>query len=136
MTKRVQGIGGIFFKAQNPKQLQDWYDTHLGISPLAHSPWGEDDSSPLFEWRDKDDPNRKCYTVYGIFPHTTTYFEPSASPFMFNFRVDDLDALLDQLREEGIQIQGEIQTFPFGRFARIIDPEGNPVELWEPAEGF
>ena len=134
--KRVQGIGGIFFKAQEPQKLQDWYDKHLGVSPLPHSPWGEDDTAPLFEWRDKDDPNRKCYTVFGLFPADTDYFEPGASPYMFNFRVDDLDALLEALNQEGVKLQGEIKSYPFGRFARIADPEGNQIELWEPAEGF
>ena len=134
--KRVQGIGGIFFKTQNPRQLQDWYDKHLGISPLPHSPWGKDDSAPLFEWRDKDDPSRTCYTVVGLFPQDTTYFDPGAAPFMVNFRVDDLDAVLEALRKEGVQIQGEIQTYAYGRFARIADPEGHQIELWEPAEGF
>jgi predicted enzyme related to lactoylglutathione lyase len=134
--KRIQGIGGIFFKAQNPEQLQDWYDKHLGISPLPHSPWGADDPASLFEWRDKDDESRKCYTVFAPFPNDTDYFEPGKSSFMFNFRVDDLDALLETLGEEGIQLHGEIKQYSYGRFARIIDPEGNPVELWEPAEGF
>jgi predicted enzyme related to lactoylglutathione lyase len=134
--KRVQGIGGIFFKAQDPKQLQDWYGRHLGITPLSHSPWGEDDDASLFEWRDKDDPDRKCYTVFAPFPEDTDYFDPSPSPFMVNFRVDDLDGLLAELAKEGIEIQGEIRSYNFGRFARINDLEGNPVELWEPAEGF
>lgn len=134
--KRVQGIGGIFFKAQDPGQLQAWYDKHLGIGPLAHSPWGADDPASLFEWRDSDDPQRKCYTVFGLFPADTDYFKPGTQPYMVNFRVDDLDAVLTQLREEGIQQHGEIRSFDYGRFARIIDPEGNPIELWQPAPGF
>jgi predicted enzyme related to lactoylglutathione lyase len=134
--KRVQGIGGIFFKAKDPTRLNEWYAKHLGISPLAHSPWGEEDTAPLFEWRDTDDAERKCYTVFGVFPDDTNYFDPGKAPFMFNFRVDDLDAVLDALREEGVQIIGEIKAYDYGRFARIIDLEGNPVELWEPAEGF
>lgn len=134
--KRVQGIGGLFFKAQDPDKLQAWYDQHLGIGRLPHSPWGEDDPASLLEWRDKDDPNRTCFTVFGLFPADTDYFEPGDKPYMFNFRVDDLDAVLAQLREEGVQLHGEIRTLSFGRFARIIDPEGNPIELWEPATGF
>lgn len=134
--KRVTGIGGIFFKAKNPKELQNWYDKHLNISPLPDSPWGKDDSSPLFEWRDKNNPDRKCYTVFGVFSGDTEYFEPGAAPFMFNFRVEDLDSVLKELAEEGIQIIGDIGVFEFGRFARISDPEGNQIELWEPAEGF
>ena len=134
--KRVTGIGGLFFKAHDPKELQDWYGKHLGINPLSHSPWGEDDDASLFEWRDKDDPNRKCYTVFAPFPEDTDYFDPSPSPFMVNFRVEDLDALLAELEQEGVPVQGEIRSYSYGRFARINDLEGNPVELWEPADGF
>ena len=134
--KRVTGIGGIFFKARSPDSLNKWYAEHLGIRPLPHSPWGADDDSPLFEWRDKDDPDRTCYTVYGIFPANTDYFDPSPSPFMFNFRVDDLDALLAQLRAEGVTVEDKIRAYEYGRFARIADPEGNRIELWEPAQGF
>lgn len=134
--KRVQGIGGIFFKAHDPDKLQAWYDKHLGIGPLAYSPWGENDPASLIEWRDKEDPSRICFTVFGLFPSDTDYFQPGTQPYMLNFRVDDLDELLVLLEQEGIQVQGEIVTLPFGRFARIIDPEGNPIELWEPAQGF
>ena len=134
--KRVQGIGGIFFKAHNPEKLQDWYDKHLGIGRLPHSPWGEDDPASLFEWRDKDDSSRTCFTVFGLFPMDTDYFEPSPQPFMFNFRVDNLDDVLEQLGKEGITPKGGIRTMPFGRFAHIIDPEGNLIELWEPAQSF
>ncbi|MCB9452466.1 MAG: VOC family protein [Anaerolineaceae bacterium] len=136
MKKRVTGFGGIFFKSKNPQELQAWYDKHLNISPLPHSPWGGEDSVPLFEWRDLENPERKAYSVFGIFPEDTGYFAPSAAPFMFNFRVDDLDKVLADLAKEGIQQQGDIQGLPFGRFARISDPEGNQIELWEPAEGF
>ena len=133
MKKRVTGVGGIFFKAKDAKALTDWYDKHLHISPLPHSPWGEDDDAPLFEWRDKDDPERKCYTVFAAFPEATNEFE---SDFMFNFRVDDLDSVLAQLAEEGIHIEGEIREYPYGRFAYIRDPEGNRIDLWQPAKGF
>jgi predicted enzyme related to lactoylglutathione lyase len=135
MKKRVTGIGGIFFKAKDPKQLQAWYDEHLNISPLPHSPWGKDDTSPLFEWRDLDNPDRKSYTVFGVFSEDSEYFE-STSSFMFNFRVKDLDAVLKELAKEDIQQEGEIRDYEYGRFAHISDPEGNLIELWEPAEGF
>ena len=134
--KRVTGIGGLFFKAKDPARLQDWYKEHLGISPLPHSPWGEDDDSPLFEYRALDDPQKICYAVYGIFPDDTDYFEPGKQSFMFNFRVENLNALLVLLNEEGITIVGEVREYPFGRFAKIVDPEGNTIELWEPGEGF
>ena len=134
--KRVQGIGGIFFKALDPATLQQWYSDHLGISPLTHSPWGADDPASLLEWRDKDDPDRKCYTVFSPFSADTEDFGPNDSPFMFNFRVDDLDGVLAHLKQQGVEIHGDIREYPYGRFARISDPEGNPIELWEPAEGF
>lgn len=134
--KRVQGIGGIFIKGKNPKALEAWYSEHLGISPQSHSPWGEDDEAALLEWRDKDDPERKCYTVFSVFPEDTDYFEPSDAPYMLNFRVDDLDALLAELRQANVTIHGDIRTYPYGRFIKISDPEGTTIELWEPAEGF
>ena len=136
MAKRVTGIGGIFFKAKDPKALQAWYDKHLDISPLPHSPWGEDDDAPLFEWRDKDNPEQKRYSVFGIFPDDTDYFEPSEGAFMFNFLVEDLDTVLAELAEEGIEQQSKIHELPFGRFTRILDPEGNSIELFEPKAGF
>ena len=132
--KRVTGIGGLFFKSKNPGKLQEWYGKHLGIKPLPHSPWGDGDSAPLFEYRDKDDPARVCYAVFGLFEHDTDYFGPS--PFMFNFRVNDLDALLETLRQEGVHVAEEIRDYPYGRFVKITDPEGNMIELWEPAEGY
>lgn len=136
MKKRVTGIGGIFFRSKDPSKLQAWYDKHLNISPLPHSPWGSGDDASLFEWRDLENPEKKAYSVFGIFPEDTDYFAPSSASFMFNFRVDDLDAVLAELAEEGIQQQGDVQELPFGRFARISDPEGHQIELWEPAEGF
>jgi uncharacterized glyoxalase superfamily protein PhnB len=130
----VKGVGGLFFRAKDPAKLLEWYDKNLGIGPSKESPWGEDDTAPLLEWRDKDNADRKCYTVFSIFPQSSDYM--GKSPFMFNFRVDDLDAALRDLRAVGVSVVGEIQSFDYGRFAHITDPEGNPIELWEPAEGF
>ena len=93
--KRVTGLGGVFFKAQKPKELQKWYETHLGIEL-------DSDGFITFKWREKDTPNQIGHTVWGPFQGDTQYFEPSKAPFMFNFRVDDLDALLDELRKEGV----------------------------------
>ena len=136
MKKYIQGIGGMFYKAKDPKALHDWYDKYLGISPLPHSPWGEGDDAALFEWRDKDNPDQMCYSVFSFMDEKSDYMEPSPKPFMMNFRVTDLDALLAELKAEGIERVGEIQEFPFGRFAKVLDPEGNPIEFWQPAEGF
>lgn len=134
--KRVTGIGGIFFRAKDPNALNAWYAKHLGITRLPHSPWGADDESPLFEWRDRDDPEKLAYTVFGVFDDDTEYFGPDRPAYMFNFRVDDLDMLLEQLRKEGVEVVSDIREYSYGRFAQIVDLEGNRVELWEPAEGF
>jgi len=123
--KRVTGIGGIFFKAKDPSALGAWYKDHLG---LAVGP----DGSANFEWREKDQPEATGMTVWSPFKEDTKYFEPSRSPFMINYRVDDLDALLAALRAEGVWIDEKREDAPYGRFAWIMDPEGNRIELWEP----
>ena len=121
---RVTGIGGIFFKAKDPEKLYGWYEQHLGIK--------RGDSGVIFPWRDTENPDQEGMTVWAIFPHDTGYFQPSTSPFMLNYRVDDLDAVLDALRAEGVTIDPKREDHDYGRFAWIIDPEGNKIELWEP----
>jgi len=122
--KRVTGIGGIFFKATDPKSLKEWYRDHLGIDA--------GDYGATFEWRDKDDPSQEGQTAWSLFPHDTKYFDPSTSSFMINYRVADLDELLDVLRAEGVAVD-RVESSPYGNFAWISDPEGNRIELWEPA---
>ena len=124
--RRVTGVGGIFFKSEDPEQLYQWYEQHLGIRR------GPDGTSAAFEWRETDDAGRKGMTVWSIFPRNTKYFDPSGSPFMINYRVDDLDALLDALKAEGVQIDPHREDYEYGRFAWIMDPDGNRIELWEP----
>ena len=126
--KRVTGIGGIFFKCKDPKKLQAWYEKHLGL---------ESDSQGyiLFKWLERDEPHRKAHTVWGPFPEDTDYFEPSKASFMINYRVENLDALLEQLRAEGVEVSDK--TFDDkinGKFGFIMDPEGNRIQLWEPSE--
>jgi lactoylglutathione lyase len=123
---RVTGIGGIFFKAQDQQKLQSWYSEHLGIE-------SEGESGHTFSWREHDAPDKTGMTVWSIFPGDTKYFDPGISSFMINYRVEDLPALMEQLRREGVTVDSEIQEFPYGRFAWISDPEGNRIELWEPA---
>lgn len=123
--KRVSGIGGIFFKSDDSKKLYQWYEKHLGITP---SP---DGSGVMFEWRDAEDPEKKGMTIWSIFPRESKYFGPGPSPFMINYRVDDLDGLLKVLNEEGVTIDRR-EDHEYGRFAWIIDPDGNRVELWQP----
>lgn len=123
--KRVTGIGGIFFKAENPEALGAWYREHLGIEPTP-------DGAVLFEWREKEKPSEIGITVWSPFPRDTTYFAPSKAPFMINYRVEDLDAVLAALAAEGVEIDEKREASEFGRFAWLMDPEGNRVELWEP----
>ncbi|HLG97781.1 MAG TPA: VOC family protein [Bryobacteraceae bacterium] len=124
--KRVTGIGGIFFKANNPKLMNEWYGKHLGLQP-------ESDGAPvLLVWRELDHPDQIGRTVWAVFDKDTKYFEPSSAPFMINYRVDNLDRLLENLRAEGVQIDPKREDSEYGRFAWITDPEGNRIELWEP----
>jgi predicted enzyme related to lactoylglutathione lyase len=124
--KRVTGIGGIFFKADNPEKLYQWYEKHLGITRAA------DGSGATFEWRDAQDVEQKGMTIWSIFPRDTKYLGSSNSAFMINYRVDDLDALLKTLQKEGVDIDPHREDYEYGRFAWITDPEGRRIELWEP----
>jgi predicted enzyme related to lactoylglutathione lyase len=126
--ERVTGIGGIFFKAQDPEKLQAWYQQNLGIAPSA-------DGTPIFEWRERENPDALASTVWAPFPADTNYFEPSTAPFMFNYRVRNLDAMLAQLRAAGATVDEKMHVMEFGRFGWAMDPEGNRFELWEPAPG-
>jgi predicted enzyme related to lactoylglutathione lyase len=124
--KRVTGIGGIFFKAGDPEKLYQWYEKHLGIQRSSGG------APAMFEWRDRDDPEKTGTTVWSIFPRDTKYFNPSTSGFMINYRVDDLDTLLAAMAKEGVTIDPHREDGEYGRFAWIVDPEGNRIELWEP----
>jgi len=119
---RVTGIGGLFFKAQDPAGLRDWYKKHLGLNT--------DQYGCTFWWKDKY--GNDATTQWSPFSGDTTYFEPSEKQYMQNFRVHNLDNLLASLKEEGVTIVGEPQVFEYGKFGWILDPEGNKIELWEP----
>jgi len=123
--KRVTGIGGIFFKSKDPDSLKRWYGQHLGIPADEHG--------HTFQWREESDPEQVGFTVWSPFPHDTKYFDPGTAPFMINYRVDDLDGLLAALREEGVTVEDRIESYDYGRFAWVTDPEGNRIELWEPS---
>ena len=122
-TERVTGIGGVFFKARDPKKMAAWYRDHLGIQ----SQGGYAD----FVWRDKDHPDRMGHTAWALFPTNTSYFGSSTAPMMINYRVANLERLLAQLRREGVAVE-KVEDQDYGRFAWITDPEGNRIELWEP----
>ncbi|MEO5929069.1 MAG: VOC family protein [Candidatus Kapaibacterium sp.] len=125
--KRVTGIGGIFFKSDDPEKLRSWYQQHLGLDA--------DEFGAVFEWRYPDNPMKAGSTVWNPFPATTEYFNPSTQPFMINYRVENLEWLLEQLQKEGVAWDGRIEDHEYGRFAWVMDPEGNRLELWEPPFG-
>jgi len=122
--KRVTGIGGIFFKCKDPKKMKEWYKTHLGLNT--------NDYGATFEWGEGTDA-KKGSTTWSPFAETTKYFEPSANNFMINYRVADLEALVEELKKEGVTIVDKIESYDYGKFVHILDLEGNKVELWEPA---
>ena len=126
--KRVTGIGGIFFKARDPKALQAWYRRHLGIDVQD---WG----GAAFSWADETGTPTGGTTVWSVSGQGSDYFAPSTAPFMINYRVADLAALLAALREEGCQVLDKTDDSELGKFGWVIDPEGNKVELWQPPAG-
>ena len=125
--KRVIGIGGVFFKSKDPAALRAWYQKHLGIDSET---WGA-----VFKWNSEEAKaqGKDFYTAWSPFPEDTKYYAPSEKPFMINSIVADLVALVEALKNEGIELVGDMQDDEFGKFAWIMDPEGNKLELWEPA---
>jgi predicted enzyme related to lactoylglutathione lyase len=126
--KRVTGIGGIFFKAKDPKALQTWYKEHLGVDV---QPWG----GTAFDWTDGEGKPVGGTTAWNIASMQSDQFAPSTAPFMVNYRVDDLHALVKALREEGCNVLEKVDDSEYGKFGWVIDPEGNKVELWQPPVG-
>lgn len=126
--KRVTGIGGIFFHAQDPVALGAWYKQHLGIDVQS---WG----GAAFSWADEAGTPVGGTTVWSVGSNTSDHFAPSKAPFMINYRVEDLHALVTVLKEEGCNVLEKIDESEYGKFAWVIDPEGNKVELWEPPAG-
>ncbi|HEX9173978.1 MAG TPA: VOC family protein [Telluria sp.] len=126
--RRVTGIGGIFFKARDPEQLREWYRRHLGV-PIEE--WG----GAVFQWQSPDNPSGAGTTIWSIFGSDTSTLGPGPSPFMINFRVHDLHALIALLRAEGCNVDDKVDDSEYGKFGWVTDPEGNRVELWQPPEG-
>lgn len=124
MKNRVTGLGGFLFKTKDPEAIKTWYKNHLGLNT--------DQYGCTFWWKDKE--AKDCSTQWSPMKDDTTYFEPSKSPFMINFRVENLVDLLKALKEEGVTVAGEIQEFEYGKFGWILDPDGNKLELWEPID--
>lgn len=122
--KRVTGIGGIFFKCKDPGKMREWYKIHLGLNTNQYG--------AVFEWRQATDSTKKGFSQWSPFKETTKYFEPSTKEFMINYRVENLEALVEELKKEGVTITDKIETVEYGKFVHIMDIEGNKIELWEP----
>lgn len=122
--KKVTGIGGIFFKCKDPKKIKEWYSKNLGLNTNAYG--------AVFEWYQGADSTKKGFTQWSPFKETTKYFEPSKKDFMINYRVDNMLALIEDLKKNGVTIVDSVQTYDYGKFVHILDCEGNNIELWEP----
>ena len=119
--QRVKGVGGVFFKARDPRALAQWYSDHLGVPLDEGQTYGTFRSAAPGEW-----------TVWSLFPRETEYFGPDSGSLMVNYRVDDLHAMLAQLREAGARVDEKVEEYEYGKFGWASDPEGNRFELWEP----
>ena len=122
--KKVTGIGGIFFKCKDPKKMREWYQKHLGLNTNQYG--------AVFEWRQAADSTKKGFSQWSPFTEKTKYFEPSTKEFMINYRVENLESLVEELKKEGVTVTDTIETVNYGRFVHIMDIEGNKIELWEP----
>lgn len=124
--KRVTGIGGIFFKCKDPKAINEWYKKHLGFDT--------NDYGANFQWGEGSESAQKGQTQWGPFAENTKYFSPSNKDFMINYRVENLQALVAELKKEGVTILDEIESYDYGKFVHILDIEDNKIELWEPID--
>ncbi|TNE32968.1 VOC family protein [bacterium] len=125
-SPRVTGIGGIFFKSNDPEKMRNWYSDKLGLVT--------DEYGSLFEFRNTEKPEKKEYLQWSPFEMNTDYFAPSEREFMINYRVQNIEALVENLREKGVTICDNIESYDYGKFVHILDPEGNKLELWEPID--
>lgn len=124
--KKVTGFGGIIFKCDDPQKIKEWYGRHLGFAI--------DEYGTSFEWRMKDNPDKKGYTVWSPSKSDSHYFAPSKKDYMINLRVEHLEELVKMLKDEGVEILGPVQIYEYGKFVHIMDPEGTKIELWEPID--
>ncbi len=124
--KKVTGIGGIFFKCKDPGKMKEWYKTNLGLNTNQYG--------ATFEWYQGAGGTKKGITQWSLFSKTTKYFEPSTKDFMINYRVENVENLVEELKKNGVTIVDTIQASDFGKFVHVLDPEGNKIELWEPGE--
>ena len=123
---KVTGIGGIFFFSANPEKTKEWYKSHLG---LLTNPWGA-----TFESRNARNPEELNYLQWSPFQEGSDYFAPSQKPFMINYRVQHIEKLVENLKNQGVNVLDEIEYYDYGKFVHIMDPDGNKIELWEPID--
>ncbi|MCX6148138.1 MAG: VOC family protein [Candidatus Kapabacteria bacterium] len=123
-VRKVTGIGGIFFKCKDPAKVKEWYKVNLGLEI--------DKYGTVFEWNQAIDSTKKGYTQWSAFSDKTKYFEPSTKDFMINYRVENMDNLLFELKKANVTILDTLETYDYGKFIHIMDIEGNKIELWEP----
>ena len=121
---RVTSLGGIFFKCKNPKEIREWYRKNLGLTTNEYG--------NVFEWRHGNDSTQKGFTQWSPFSEKTSYFQPSTKEFMINYRVENLASLLMELKTNQVRILDTVESYDYGKFVHIMDPEGNKIELWEP----
>ncbi|PZP50208.1 MAG: glyoxalase [Pseudopedobacter saltans] len=122
--KKVTGIGGIFFKCQDPKKMREWYQKNLGLNTNQYG--------AVFEWHQGADSTKKGFTQWSPFDDKTKYFEPSSKDFMINYRVENIEALVDELKKNGVNVLDSIESYDYGKFVHVLDAENNKIELWEP----
>lgn len=123
---RITGIGGIFFRSTDPERSKSWYRENLGINT--------DEYGAVFEFRNALRPDEINYLRWSPFEQNSDYFAPSDKEFMINYRVQHLEELVKQLRDNGVTILDEIASYPYGKFVHIMDDDGNKIELWEPVD--
>ncbi len=124
--KKVTGIGGIFFKTPDPKKTKEWYKRNLGLNTNEYG--------SIFEFRLADNPESKGYLQWSPFNADTEYFQPSTKEFMINYRVENLEELVEELRQNGVTILDKIEEYEYGKFVHILDLDNNKIELWEPVD--
>ena len=124
--KKVTGIGGIFFKCKDPNKMKEWYKTHLGIDAGQYG--------ASFEWYQDTEGKKKGLTQWNLNSEAAKLYDPSTKDFMINYRVENLEALVDGLKKEGVTVLDKIETYDYGKFVHILDAEGNKIQLWEPAD--
>jgi predicted enzyme related to lactoylglutathione lyase len=124
--KKVTGIGGIFFKCKDPNKMKEWYKTHLGIDAGQYG--------ASFEWYQDAEGKKKGLTQWNLNSEAAKLYEPSTKGFMINYRVDNLEALVEELKKEGVTVLDKVETYDYGKFVHILDAEGNKIQLWEPVD--